>query len=133
MTRTMGRGGFIASDLRVKVPGRKPHSSTGDGRGAAVMRGGHASCIMRDVPWIQAPLQGQVVYARANPDGSLVLDGGRVEVCYQPNAARLYKARASNVVVGAEAKLLPDDTVRPRVAESAIVKKADPLGGGRRR
>src|SRR3954466_5813919 len=96
------------------------------------MRGAHGSCIMRDVPWIQALLHGQVVYARANQDGSLILEGGRVEVCYQLNAARLYKARASNVVVGAETKLLPDDAWRPR-AESATLKKADALGPGRRR
>jgi ribonuclease HI len=85
------------------------------------------------VPWIQALLHGQAVYARANQDRSLILEGGRVEVCYRTNATRFYKARASNVVVGAEASLLPDDACRPR-AESATLKKAPALSAsGRRR
>src|SRR3954471_14833624 len=91
------------------------------------MRGAHGSCIMPDVPWIQALLHGQVVYARANQDGSLVLEDKRVEVRYQPDATRLYKARASNVIVAKDAKVIPDDAVRPH-GESAVVKKAEPSG-----
>ena len=33
------------------------------------------------MPWVRALLHSQVVYARANPDGSLSVHGNRVEVC----------------------------------------------------
>jgi ribonuclease HI len=98
-----------------------------------VVRRLFASCIMLFVPWIQALLHGQVVYAKAREDGSLLLEGNRVEVCYRPKATRSYKARASNVVVAAAASMLPDDACGPR-PESATLKKAVPSGlVGRRR
>ena len=50
------------------------------------------------MPWVRALLHDQVVYARAKADGTLQVQGNRVEVCYSPNASRLYNARATNVV-----------------------------------
>src|SRR4051812_2565672 len=49
------------------------------------------------MPWMPALLHGQVVYARANADGSFRVESGRVEVCYSLGASRLYLARASNL------------------------------------
>jgi len=50
------------------------------------------------------------VYARANADGSLRAEGGRVEVCYTREAAKVYKAAANNLVVEPGSPALPDDT-----------------------
>ncbi|HKQ69887.1 MAG TPA: ribonuclease H [Polyangiaceae bacterium] len=76
------------------------------------------------MPWVRALLHGQVVYARAKPDGSLLLEGNRVEVCYSPHASRLYKARATNVTKEEGSPLLPDDAVAKRAESSARVRKA---------
>ena len=70
------------------------------------------------MPWVRAALHGQTVYARVKPDGSLQLQGDRVEVCYSLNASRLYLARASNIALPAGAALLPDDACASKAAES---------------
>jgi ribonuclease HI len=62
------------------------------------------------MPWVRAQLHGQAVYARANADGTLLAQGGRVEVCYTRDAAKVYKAAASNLAVEPGATALPDDT-----------------------
>jgi ribonuclease HI len=67
-----------------------------------------------------------VVYARAKPDGSLQIQGDRVEVCYSPNASRLYKARVKNLVKENDA-VLPDEACTPRTDSSSVLKKAPAL------
>ena len=74
------------------------------------------------MPWVRALLHGEVVYARAKPDGSLQLQGDRVEVCYSPNASRLYKARVSNLVKENDAPVLPDEACTPRESGTGLRK-----------
>ncbi len=76
------------------------------------------------MPWVRAQLHGQVVFARANPDGSLLIQGNRVEVCYSLNASRLYKARASNVAKTTSTSVFPDDARSARAESGARLKKA---------
>ena len=61
------------------------------------------------MPWLRARLREQLVYARATEAGALLESGGSVEVRYQPNDGRLYKARAQNLTV-VDPKALPDET-----------------------
>src|SRR6476469_2643531 len=79
------------------------------------------------MPWVRANLHGQVVFARANSDGSLLVQGNRVEVCYSLNASRLYKARASNVVKEAGSAIYPDEARSPRAESGGRLKKAPPV------
>jgi ribonuclease HI len=81
------------------------------------------------MPWVRALLHGQVVYARAKPDGSLQLAGNRVEVCYSPNASRLYMARVSNVRKEDGAQVLPDEACTPRADSASRLRKAPSVGG----
>jgi ribonuclease HI len=72
------------------------------------------------VPWVRAILRGQKVYARADVEGALSAEGGRVEVRYKPNDGRRYQARADNLEV-VDATPLPDDTCGP----ADVVSKPD--------
>lgn len=74
------------------------------------------------MPWIEAVLRGQKVLAKANPDRTLVAEGGRVEIRYKPNDGRAYRAAAANLEVRDGAPLLPDDACAP--AEAAAPKDA---------
>jgi ribonuclease HI len=65
------------------------------------------------MPWIQATLRGQKVFARARPDGSLASEGGRVEVRYKPNDGRAYRAAPQNLEMAPGAVLLDDSTCGP--------------------
>jgi ribonuclease HI len=65
------------------------------------------------MPWIEATLRGQRVLARATADGALVVDGGRVEIRYNPKDGRAYRAAARNLEVAAGAKVLADETCAP--------------------
>jgi ribonuclease HI len=76
------------------------------------------------MPWVRALLHGQLVYARARADGSLLVQGNRVDVCYSPNASRLYKARSTNLVREDTATVLPDEACAPRADSAARLKKA---------
>jgi len=77
------------------------------------------------VPWVRARLRGQVIYARADANGALAAEGGRVEIRYKPNDGRLYQARADNLEV-IDGKPLPDDTCGP----AEVVAKAGAAEGG---
>jgi ribonuclease HI len=81
------------------------------------------------MPWVRALLHGQAVYARAKLDGTLLVEGNRVEVCYSLHASRLYKARASNVQKQEHAPILPDEACVPRAESGARLKKAATLAG----
>lgn len=59
--------------------------------------------------WVEARLRGQKVLARANADGSLQSEGGRVEIRYRASDARAYRAGAQNLEVSPGAAVLPDD------------------------
>jgi ribonuclease HI len=75
---------------------------------------------------VRATLHGQHVYARANADGTLLLKGDRVEVCYRPDALRLYTARATNVVVDQGGSMLPDDECGARAVSTAAASSSGP-------
>ena len=79
------------------------------------------------MPWVRALLHGQVVYARAKPDGTLQVQGNRVEVCYSPNASRLYNARATNVVKEENAAILPDEACTPRADSNSKIRKVSSI------
>ena len=68
------------------------------------------------MPWIEATLRGARVLAKANADGSLAAEGGRVEIRYKPNDGRAYRAAARNLEVAPGAALLPDDACAPAAA-----------------
>lgn len=61
------------------------------------------------MPWVIAELRGKRVYARADAQGELVADGGRVEIRYKPKDGRAYRAGVRNLEV-VDATPLPDDT-----------------------
>lgn len=58
--------------------------------------------------WVRARLHGQNVYAKAKADGSLLIEKGKVGICYKPKDGRLYMARAPNVTV-TDPTPLPDE------------------------
>jgi ribonuclease HI len=72
------------------------------------------------MPWIRAELRGQKVFARADEAGRLLVEGGRVEVRYNPRDGRKYQAAARNLVIS-DGAVLTDDTCAP--AEAATPKK----------
>ncbi len=78
------------------------------------------------MPWIEARLRGQKVLARANADGTLADEGGRVEIRYKPNDGRAYRAASRNLEI-AGGKVLPDETCAP--AEPAAEKSGDDAKG----
>jgi ribonuclease HI len=79
------------------------------------------------VPWVIATLRGQKVYARADAAGSLLVEGGRVEVRYKPNDGRRYDARADNLVIQ-PGEVLPEETCgaaeKPAEKEKAGASKS---------
>jgi ribonuclease HI len=71
------------------------------------------------MPWIEAGMRGQRVLARANADGSLVMEGGRVEIRYKPNDGRSYRAAPRNLEIAPGARVLPDETCGPADGSSS--------------
>ena len=78
------------------------------------------------MPWVEARLRGQKVFARARADGTLEADGGRVEIRYKKDDPRAYRAAAANLDVGAPPVLLADDAV---VAGAPAPEKDAAAGG----
>jgi ribonuclease HI len=78
------------------------------------------------MPWIEATLRGQRVLARATADGTLVDEGGRVEVRYKPNDGRAYRASARNLEIAPGAPVLPEETCGPVGASAESPRKAAP-------
>lgn len=74
------------------------------------------------MPWVEANLRGQKVFARANEDGSLAAQGGRVEIRYKANDGRAYRALAGNLAV-TPGKVLPDDHCGPADAPDDKAQK----------
>lgn len=71
------------------------------------------------MPWVEARLRGQKVLARANADGSLASEGGRVEIRYKASDPRAYRAGERNLERIPGEALLPDDAV---VAGAEVAK-----------
>jgi ribonuclease HI len=75
------------------------------------------------MPWVRASLRGQDVYARANPQGALVVHGEqRVEIRYQPDG-KAYHASLKNLTIS-DPTLLADDAFSS--PESAPKKRSEP-------
>ncbi len=77
------------------------------------------------MPWVRAKLRGQTVYARASATGELVAESGRVEIRYNKDDGRLYRAGLGNLEVTQD-DVLPDDTCGS--ADEVERSKSD--GGG---
>lgn len=82
------------------------------------------------MPWVRVLLRGQKVLARAKEDGSLVSQGGRVEIRYKPNDGRVYQAGERNLERIEGEGVLPDETCGPAEAvpskaERSAERKAD--------
>ena len=72
--------------------------------------------------WIRKKLRGATVLARCDESGSLVAEGGRVEIRYKPNDGRAYRAGAGNLKSAGDDTILPDSHCGD--AEAAAPKKA---------
>jgi ribonuclease HI len=59
------------------------------------------------MPWVHAKLRGKTVFARADDNGQLVADKGRVEIRYNANDGRFYRAGLANLEIET-GKVLPD-------------------------
>jgi ribonuclease HI len=75
--------------------------------------------------WVKARLKGQSVFARANEDGSLLVEKGVVEVRYKANDGRKYQARAANLTI-LDPRPLPDSTC----GEAEAVERGAASKGG---
>lgn len=75
------------------------------------------------MPWTEHRLRGQLVLAKTDEQGQLVVEGGRVEVRYRPKDGRAYQASARNLDRFATAATYPDDHCAP--AEAAPKKDED--------
>jgi ribonuclease HI len=86
----------------------------------------------RAVAWVRALLRGQKVFARADENGQLRAENGRVEIRYKPNDGRRYEASAGNLTVVPGEAVLPDDACGPAesVAKSAAAAVAAAAGQG---
>jgi ribonuclease HI len=84
------------------------------------------------MPWIEATMRGQRVLARVNAEGSLAVEGGRVEIRYKPNDGRAYRAAQRNLEIAPGARTLPDDACAPAdpVAAGSRSKSAGSAGAG---
>lgn len=78
--------------------------------------------------WVIAELRGQRVFARANDSGELAASSGRVEIRYNKDDGRLYRAAARNLAI-VDPTPLPDDTCSsaeqaPSAREKAAARRA---------
>jgi len=76
------------------------------------------------MPWTVALLRGQRVLARANADGSLAAEGGRVEIRYRKTDPRAYRAGIANLAIAQGEPLVPDEEVVPGAEPAAKTTKA---------
>jgi ribonuclease HI len=65
------------------------------------------------MPWIEAVLRGQRVFARANADGSFFNEGGRVEIRYGVKDPRAYRASVGNLQVKPGSPVISDESGPP--------------------
>ena len=63
------------------------------------------------MPWVEARLRGQKVWARTTEAGALAAEGGRVEIRYKKDDPRAYRAAAGNLEVDPGASRLGDDAI----------------------
>jgi ribonuclease HI len=73
--------------------------------------------------WIEATLRGQRVLARATADGALAIEGGRVEIRYNPTDGRAYRAAARNLEILEGRPLLEDAACAPARSTDATANE----------
>jgi ribonuclease HI len=78
------------------------------------------------MPWIEAMLRGQKVFARVRADGAFDAEGGRVEIRYKKSDPRAYRASASNLASSPGATLIADDEV---VAGETVAERTPAKAG----
>src|SRR4051812_45263231 len=83
------------------------------------------------MPWTVAILRGQRVLARTNPDGTLAVEGGRVEIRYRATDPKAYRASAGNLSFPDGAEKFADEAVvagqeAPSRDAASAAKKPDP-------
>lgn len=61
------------------------------------------------MPWRKARFKDSVVLARSDDQGTLIAEGGRVEIRFRPSDARAYQAALRNLTPLPGEALLPDD------------------------
>lgn len=83
------------------------------------------------MPWVEVLLRGQKVLAKVRVDGTFDVEGGRVEIRYQPKGGKAYRANALNLVRPGDAKLLPDDACGPAEPAARPAQREPELGGER--
>lgn len=82
------------------------------------------------MPWVEATLRGQRVFAKAKADGSFDAEGGRVEIRYRKTDPRAYRAAAGNLAKVPGAAVLPDDACVTGEPVAAGEAKATARGAG---
>ncbi len=65
------------------------------------------------MPWRYMRLRGNRVLARCDARGELTVEGGKVEVRYNPRDGRAYQAGARNLDADGDTAVLPDDHCGP--------------------
>src|SRR6185312_13277335 len=83
----------------------------GRGRFAVMSRRTISRVWSARMPWTVALLRGQKVIARTKADGTLAVEGGRVEIRYRATDPRAYRASASNLKVPDGAETMSDAAV----------------------
>lgn len=78
------------------------------------------------MPFRPATIRGSKVLARCDDSGELVVDGGRVEIRYNPRSDKLYHAAVRNLVVSPDGGMIAD-------AEVASAAPPDPSAGSKKR
>lgn len=78
--------------------------------------------------WVKRVLRGDTVYASANPDGSLLVDDGRVSIKYRLGATqKLYRAAPANLAPHADTAVIEeagDEATAHAAAAAPAVAKA---------
>lgn len=91
--------------------------------------------LLRPMPYRPMSLRGTRVFARCAPDGTLVAEGGRVEIRYKPTDIKSYAAALGNLEPVRDGEVLPDDAfaaASPAPAKgSAAAKPAKKAGAAR--
>lgn len=81
------------------------------------------------MPWIEALLRGQKVFARIKENGAFDASGGRVEIRYKMGDARAYRASEGNLSVVAGSARLADDAFPEGEAVAPAGAKANANAG----
>lgn len=70
------------------------------------------------MPWAEATLRGQKIFARVQTSGDWAVENGRVEIRYKPNDGKMYQASTSNLIKVEGKPLLPDEHCGSAIASS---------------